>query len=49
MLSMIIKVIASELKKSLRQRAATQLGMEVHAGHGLNYKTAQIMAQIEQI
>ncbi|MCY4446599.1 MAG: pyridoxine 5'-phosphate synthase [Rhodobacteraceae bacterium] len=42
--------VASELKK-ITQAAeqATQLGMEVHAGHGLNYKTTRIMAQIEHI
>ena len=40
----------NELKKIKRcSKYANSLGIEVHAGHGLDYKTAKILSKIEEI
>ena len=40
----------NELKKIKRcSKYANSLGIEVHAGHGLNYKTAKILSKIDGI
>jgi pyridoxine 5-phosphate synthase len=44
------KKVASEFLKIVSSvELACELGLECHAGHGLNYKTAEIIAQIPQI
>ncbi len=43
----IIKRISNRIKKS--SIFAKKLGIEVHAGHGLDYKTTKILKQIRQI
>ena len=30
-------------------KKATNMGLEVHAGHGIDYKTAQILSKIKEI
>ena len=40
----------NELKKILRcSKLAKKLGIEVHAGHGLDYKTTKLLTQIDEI
>ena len=40
----------SELKKIKKcAKYANSLGMEVHAGHGMDYKTTQILSKIKEI
>ena len=43
-------LVSFELNKIMvAAQLATEMGLEVHAGHGLNYETARIMSQVEQI
>ncbi len=44
------KNYSSELKKIIKcSKFAKQLGIEVHAGHGLDYKTTKILRNIKEI
>ena len=44
------KKYSNELKKILRcSKLAKKLGMEVHAGHGLDYKTTKILTRVNEI
>tara|TARA_B100001175_G_C19500242_1_gene637683 strand:+ start:555 stop:1274 length:720 start_codon:yes stop_codon:yes gene_type:complete len=44
------KNFANELKKiELCAKYAKSLGLEVHAGHGMNYKAAKILSKIKEI
>ena len=44
------KKYSKELKKiKLCAQYARSLGLEVHAGHGMNYKTAKILSKIKEI
>ena len=44
------KRYSNELKKISRcSKLAKSLGIEVHAGHGLNYKTTKLLTQIREI
>ncbi len=44
------KNYSSELKKiKLCSTYANKLGLEVHAGHGMDYKTAKILSKIKEI
>ena len=44
------KSYLSELKKIKKcAKYASSLGIEVHAGHGMDYKTTQILSKIEEI
>ncbi len=44
------KDYSSELKKIIKcSKFAKQLGIEVHAGHGLDYKTTKILRNIKEI
>ena len=41
---------SSELKKIVKcSNFADQLGIEVHAGHGLDYKTTKLLSKIKTI
>ena len=40
----------NELKKiKLCSKYAKSIGLEVHAGHGMDYKTAKVLSKIEEI
>ena len=41
------KGIINRIKKS--SKLANTLGIEVHAGHGLDYKTTQLLSKISEI
>ena len=44
------KTYSNELKKISRcSKLAKSLGIEVHAGHGLDYKTTKLLTQINEI
>ena len=44
------KKFSNELSKILKcSKLAKKLGIEVHAGHGLDYKTTKFLAQIKEI
>ena len=44
------KSYSYELKKIIKcSKLAKNLGLEVHAGHGLDYKTAKILKNVKEI
>ena len=44
------KKYTNEIKKIIKcSKLAKSLGIEVHAGHGLDYKTTKLLVKIEEI